>query len=110
MIDIHAVDPSPDRVVHVYAAPEGCALDDREAWLAANPALASWKPYEAIEGAAAEAMRKPVDYAKVQEYGAPSMNIPAQPYYNPARSKVRKAYNRRIRSQITKLAKKASGK
>lgn len=63
MIDIHAVDPSPDRVVHVYAAPEGCALDDREAWLAANPALASWKPYEAIEGAAAEAMRNPTKEA-----------------------------------------------
>lgn len=53
---------------------------------------------------------KPVDYAKVQEYGAPSMNIPAQPYYNPARSKVRRAYNRRIRSQLNMLAKKASGK
>lgn len=52
----------------------------------------------------------PVDYAKVQEYGAPSMNIPAQPYFNPARSKARKAHNRRVRAQITRLAKKASGK
>lgn len=52
----------------------------------------------------------PVDYAKIQEYGAPSMNIPAQPYFNPARSKARKAHNRRIKSQINKLAKKASGK
>lgn len=52
---------------------------------------------------------KPVDYAKIQEYGAPQMNIPAQPYINPARSKVRKAYNRRIRSRLTKIAKAHSG-
>lgn len=63
MIDIHAVDPSDDRVVHVYAAPEGCALDDRDAWLAANPALATWKSYDAIEAAANEAIRNPAKEA-----------------------------------------------
>lgn len=29
----------PHTVCHVYAAPEDCALDDRNAWLAANPGL-----------------------------------------------------------------------
>lgn len=35
---------------------------------------------------------KPTDYAKIQEFGAPSVNIPAKPYINPSRSRVRRAY------------------
>ena len=30
-------------VKHVYAAPEGCAIDDKEAWAAANPGLGTIK-------------------------------------------------------------------
>lgn len=59
MIDIGLVKPTPHNVVHVYAAPEGCRLDDREAWLAANPALATWKRYESIATAASDAMEDP---------------------------------------------------
>lgn len=49
----------PTLVCHLYAADEDCALDDRAQWLKANPTLATWKPFEAIEIAAGEAMRMP---------------------------------------------------
>lgn len=48
------------------------------------------------------------DYGKVQEYGSKTMNIPAKPFINPSRSKIRRLYNRRIRSGISRLAKKLS--
>lgn len=50
------------------------------------------------------------DYGKVQEYGSKTMNIRARPFINPSRSKVRRAYNKRIKSAINRLAKKVSGK
>lgn len=34
---------NPATVAHVYAAPEGCAIDDKSAWHAANPGLGSIK-------------------------------------------------------------------
>ena len=34
---------NPATVAHVYAAPEGCAIDDQAAWHAANPALGTIK-------------------------------------------------------------------
>ena len=34
---------NPATVAHVYAAPDGCALDDEDAWRAANPGLGSIK-------------------------------------------------------------------
>ena len=34
---------NPATAAHVYAAPDGCALDDRAAWHAANPGLGSIK-------------------------------------------------------------------
>lgn len=46
-------------VSHVYAAPEGCALDDRAAWAAANPALGLFRSIEDVETQAAQAMRMP---------------------------------------------------
>jgi phage terminase large subunit-like protein len=49
----------PTLVCHLYAADDDCALDDRAQWLKANPTLATWKPYEAIEIAAGEAKRMP---------------------------------------------------
>lgn len=59
MIDNHAAKPVPHRVVHVYSAPEGCDLDDRAGWLAANPALATWKRYDSIASAAQDAIDDP---------------------------------------------------
>ncbi len=45
-----------------FAAPEGCATDDRSAWLAANPALACEEPFLAEDGleAARRTLREPV--------------------------------------------------
>ena len=34
---------NPATVAHVYAAPEGCAIDDRDAWRSANPGLGTIK-------------------------------------------------------------------
>lgn len=52
---------SQDRsiVSHVYSAPEGCALDDREAWAAANPALGLFRSLKDVEDQAAQALRMP---------------------------------------------------
>lgn len=45
-----------------YAAPNGCATDDREAWLAANPAMSCDDPFLAEDGLAAarRTLREPV--------------------------------------------------
>ena len=53
------LDAEPDPTVHVqlHAAPEDCALDDREAWAAANPALGSFRDLKEMEIAADRAMR-----------------------------------------------------
>ncbi|MGQ2972056.1 MAG: terminase large subunit [Brevundimonas mediterranea] len=55
----------PTIVVHLHAAPEGCDLMDQSAWLAANPALGTWKRPDAIATAAGEAVRNP---AKEQNF------------------------------------------
>jgi phage terminase large subunit-like protein len=45
-----------------YAAPEGCAVDDRKAWRAGNPALACREPFLSEDGleAARKTIREPV--------------------------------------------------
>lgn len=45
-----------------YGAPEGCAVDDREAWRVANPALSCRSPFLAEDGmeAARKTLREPV--------------------------------------------------
>jgi phage terminase large subunit-like protein len=45
-----------------YAAPEGCAADDRKAWRAGNPALACREPFLSEDGleAARKTIREPV--------------------------------------------------
>jgi phage terminase large subunit-like protein len=45
--------------VQLHAAPDGCALDEREAWAAANPALGHFLNAEQFEDAAERAMRSP---------------------------------------------------
>ncbi|PKQ00804.1 MAG: terminase large subunit [Alphaproteobacteria bacterium HGW-Alphaproteobacteria-13] len=52
-------EPVPSTYVQLHAAPEDCALDDREAWLAANPALGAFLNEEEFADAAAMAMRSP---------------------------------------------------
>lgn len=49
----------PHIVSHVYEAPKGCRLDDREAWKAANPALGSFRSLADLERQAERAMRMP---------------------------------------------------
>lgn len=49
----------PAIVSHVYTAPEGCELDDREAWAAANPALGLFRSLRDVEEQAAQAQRMP---------------------------------------------------
>jgi phage terminase large subunit-like protein len=49
----------PTIVSHVYAAPKDCALDDRKAWDAANPALGIFRSLEDVEAQAHKAIRLP---------------------------------------------------
>ena len=49
----------PRIVSHVYSAPEGCAIDDREAWRAANPALGEFRSLQDVEDMAEQAKRLP---------------------------------------------------
>ena len=52
-------EPVPSTYVQLHAAPDDCALDDREAWLAANPALGAFLNEDEFADAAAMAMRSP---------------------------------------------------
>lgn len=58
-IDDATANPSDDVVCHVYAAPANCALDDRAAWLAANPAMGEFRSIDDIDQQARAAMRMP---------------------------------------------------
>ena len=49
----------PAIVSRVYAAPEGCELDDRGAWGAANPALDVFRSLKDVEEQAEQAKRMP---------------------------------------------------
>jgi phage terminase large subunit-like protein len=51
--------PDPRVVSHVYSAPEGCELDDRKAWYAANPALGIFRSLDDVEKQAKRAMTIP---------------------------------------------------
>src|SRR5690606_23874342 len=52
-------EPNPTIYVQLHAAPKDCALDDREAWQAANPALGAFLNEEQFADAAERAMRSP---------------------------------------------------
>lgn len=58
-LDDAASSGDPGIVSHVYAAPQDCALDDREAWAAANPALGVFRSVDDVEKYAARAERMP---------------------------------------------------
>ena len=52
-------EPVPSVYIQLHSAPEDCALDDREAWISANPALGSFLNEDQFADAAARAMRSP---------------------------------------------------
>ncbi len=60
-IDAQAAAPDPRVVCHVYAAPEGCELDDRTAWAAANPALGKFRSIADVEKQAKAALQMPAN-------------------------------------------------
>lgn len=49
----------PRIVCHLYAAPEGCPLDDPEGWKAANPALGMFRSLDDLSEQMKQAMRMP---------------------------------------------------
>lgn len=51
--------PAPSVYVQLHAAPKDCALDDRDTWRAANPALGAFLNEAEFADAAAMAMRSP---------------------------------------------------
>ncbi|MGE9007048.1 terminase large subunit [Leptospira interrogans] len=52
-------EPNPTVYVQLHTAAKDCALDDREAWRAANPALGTFLNEDQFADAAARAMRSP---------------------------------------------------
>jgi len=59
MIDAQAANPDPHIVCHVYAAPEGAAIDDEDAWRAANPALGVFRSLTDMRKLCAKAKATP---------------------------------------------------
>ena len=66
----------PGIAIHHYAAPEGCHLDDRDAWVAANPSLGTIKSWRYMEQAAARAIAIPADAATFRAF---DLNEPTDP-------------------------------
>lgn len=60
-IDKQVANNDPRIVCHVYAAPEDCALDDRKAWAAANPAMGIFRDEGDIEKQCRMAMELPAN-------------------------------------------------
>lgn len=60
-IDAQKNAPDPRVVCHVYAAPDDCALDDRAAWAAANPAMGVFRSLADIEKQCKAAMDMPAN-------------------------------------------------
>ena len=63
--------------VHHYHAPEGCALDDEAAWIAANPGLACG--IKSIDYMRSEARRVAVTRSDESSFRALDLNQPATP-------------------------------
>ena len=60
-LDAQKNSPDPRVISHVYSAPEGCALDDRAAWYAANPALGKFKALADLENESRLAIEMPAN-------------------------------------------------
>ena len=68
---------APGLVVHHYAAPEDCELDDEEAWAAANPGLAAGiKSINYMRHRAAAVLATPADAPAFRAY---DLNQPVDP-------------------------------
>lgn len=60
-IDAQRAAPDAHIVCHVYEAPAGCALDDREAWAAANPGMGKFRSVADLEKQSKNAMAMPAN-------------------------------------------------
>ncbi len=60
--------PDPRVVSHVYEAEDECALDDRKAWFAANPALGIFKSLADLEAESALAIKMPTNEPEFRNY------------------------------------------
>lgn len=60
-IDAQKNAPDPRVVCHVYSAPEGCNIDDRKAWAAANPAMGKFRSIADIEKQCKQALELPAN-------------------------------------------------
>ena len=65
----------PAVAVHHFTAPEGCALDDPEAWRAANPGLGTIKSYDYMADEARRVLSSPADQA---HFRAHELNQPQE--------------------------------
>lgn len=60
-IDAQKNAPDPRVVCHVYAAPQDCALNDRQAWAAANPAMGKFRSIDDIDKQCRSATEMPAN-------------------------------------------------
>lgn len=60
--------PDPRVVSHVYAAKEDCALNDRAAWIVANPALGKFKALSDLEQECKLAMDLPANESEFRNF------------------------------------------
>ena len=67
---------NPATVAHVYAAEPGCALDDRDAWAAANPSLGEIKQISYMESEVTRIAGSPGDESSFRAY---DLNEPVNP-------------------------------
>lgn len=65
-IDKQRSAPDPRVVCHVYEAPADCALDDRKAWAAANPALGIFRSIDDVEKQVRAALAMPANEPEVR--------------------------------------------
>jgi phage terminase large subunit-like protein len=66
LIDDGQAGVDPTIVCHLFAAREGCDLDDKRQWKEANPALGVFRDYADLESAIDKAKRMPADEPKVR--------------------------------------------
>jgi phage terminase large subunit-like protein len=65
-IDAQKNAPDPRVVCHVYAAPEDCRLDDKQAWAAANPAMGKFRSIADIDKQVKAAIAMPANEPEVR--------------------------------------------
>lgn len=58
----------PHTICHLYTAPSDCALMDKEAWKAANPALGKFRSLKDVEMQAKKALRMPAFESTFRNY------------------------------------------